>query len=461
MNVLVFVFAALAVAGRARAQSAPPATSAPPTVPTPAPTVAVETLHAAGGDRSGVGLGMEEAVAVALTRNRELIAARLDVQTAEYDHVAARMYPNPVLSYTLGNLVLGAGNTYNVSQGAPAQPGFFSQTQQSIGVSQVIDVWAKRSARTRAADADIRVKRLELEDVLREVSYDVRSAFASIVRETYEREFAHEVKARYDDTVRLSRSRFQAGEISEADLRKIELEGLKYESGVIDADLEYEEARLALASLLGFGSAAELPEVNPNAEAPPLSGSLAELTRTALAERPDLRAVNESRGAARAGLSAAEREAYPDVTLGVAYTHSSFTVSGDNPNTLGLGVSLPLPVFDRNQANVGRARVDIHRADNDVQRLSLQIQREVAEAFGRYQRAESLLAIYRSGMLDRAETSLAVAEKSYRAGAISLLEFLEAQRTYLETRADYLRARYDHEQAAVDLAHALGKRASR
>ena len=84
---------------------------------------------------------------------------------------------------------------------------------------------------------------------------------------------------------------------------------------------------------------------------------------------------------------------------------------------------------------------------------------DVAEAVRRFERATALMDIFsKDGMLERAENSLKVAEKSYKAGAVSLLELLEAQRTYLETRDEYLSARYDQQQSAVDLIHAIGKR---
>ncbi|HEY2903135.1 MAG TPA: TolC family protein, partial [Polyangia bacterium] len=181
--------------------------------------------------------------------------------------------------------------------------------------------------------------------------------------------------------------------------------------------------------------------------------------KTALADRPDLRAARASRDVSEAALSAARREAFPDISLGANYTHSDFTVSGDNPNTLALSLSLPLPLFDRNQANIGRARLDIVRADNDTERLRLQVQRDVGEAVRRAQRAQALLAVFEGGgMIDRADGSLKVAEKSYKAGAISLLELLEAQRTYLDIRGQYLRALHDYRQSTIDVSHAVGER---
>ena len=104
-------------------------------------------------------LTMDEAVRIALERNREVIAARLDIEAAQLDVVAARIYPNPVASYSLGNLVL-IGN----KQGGTVEPGFFSQPVQNVGVSEIIDVWAKRSARTRAAERGVEEKRLQVED---------------------------------------------------------------------------------------------------------------------------------------------------------------------------------------------------------------------------------------------------------------------------------------------------------
>jgi cobalt-zinc-cadmium efflux system outer membrane protein len=311
------------------------------------------------------------------------------------------------------------------------------------------------------------------EDVLREIVYAVRSAFGDVVREQAEDHLAHEVASRYGDTIRISQARFKAGDISEAELRKIELEGLKYQNGVIDADTELDLARSKVAALMNLRSARELPidELKEIDDRPTFDLPL--LTARALERRPDLRAARAARTVAEAAIRSARREALPDITLGVAYTHSEFLVSGDNPNALGLSVSLPLPVFDRNQANIGRARVDLRRADNDGERLRIVVEHDVAEAVRRGTRAVTLLSVFerpagnavpgtptatadRGGMIDRAETALRVAEKSYRAGALSLLELLEAERTYLDARAQYLRAIHDFRQAVVDVKHAVG-----
>ena len=206
-----------------------------------------------------------------------------------------------------------------------------------------------------------------------------------------------------------------------------------------------------------------------------LSGVLALAAGAAWGQSPPASAAPAADAAAQAAgqarLTAAEREAYPDLTLGATYTHSAFTVSGDNPNSLALTLGLPLPLFDRNQANIGRARLDIRRAENDSARLRLAVENDVTEAVLRALRSRALLAVFErpgagdsatatgdpGGMLARAELALKVAEKSYKAGAISLLELLDAQRTYLDTRGQFLRALHESRQAAIDVAHAVGE----
>ncbi len=432
------------------ALGAPPARAdEPPADQPPAPA----DLPPPADDASLPELGMDRAVAIALQRNRDVIAAKLEIRAAELDKVAASLYPNPILSLGVGNLVMGAGNPQNQ---APARPGVFGQPVYSVGVSEVIDVWAKRSARMHAADEGIRYRRLVVEDALREIVYSVRSAFADVVREQSERDLARTIRDRYAETVRLSRSRFKAGEISDAEFRKIELEGLKYDNDVVDAEQEYDVARQRLAALLGLGT--DLPFRASFPVPRDTSTSVAKWTEDALAHRPDILAARAARRFADASISSERREAYPDISLGVSYTHSEFLASGDNPNTFGVSLAMPLPVFDRNQAGIGRAELEAQRAQNDEARLKLAVRRDVASAARRLQRARSLLGIYEAGgMIDRADKALSVAENSYKAGAISLLELLEARRTYVETRGGYLRAQHDLRQSYVDLIHAVGR----
>jgi cobalt-zinc-cadmium efflux system outer membrane protein len=409
-----------------------------------------------GRARAEGGMTIDQALAIALQRNRDVLATRLDIEASQLDKVAASLYPNPVFTYTAGNFVLPHGNP----QDKGLDPAPLSQLVHTVGISEIVDVWAKRSARMRAADRGIEHRRLLVEDALREIAYAVRGSFADLTREQLESELARSMKARYDETIRVSGARFRAGEISEADFRKFELEGMRYQNAVIDADTELDLSRQRLAALLGLNSGSDLPGPAVMSNDARTAPSLPALLTLALQERPDLRAARQGHELADATLESARREAYPDISLGVAYTHSEFMVSGDNPNAVSLTLALPLPIFDRNQANIARARLDARRFDNDLARIELQIRGEVVLSARRLERASALLDIYeQGGMLERAEKALKVGESSYRAGSISLIELLEAQRTFIETRAQYLRAQHDYRQAVIDVTHATGRRA--
>ena len=401
-------------------------------------------------------LTMDRAVAMALQRNRAVIAARLDIEAAQVERIAAGVYWNPQFSYFVGNVVLGQGNT----QGNTVNPGPLSQLVQTFGVSEVVDIWAKRSARVRAANVGIEHRSLLVEDALREIVYVVRGAFTDLIREEAELELSRTMKARYDETVRLSRARANAGEISQAELGKIELEGLRYQNALIDAELEIDLARQRLAGILGLRTEAELPGNAVPDTRPRTPVALGPLLARALEQRPDVRAAKKGLALSDAMIESAKREGYPDISIGVSYTHSEFTASGDNANSAGLSVSLPLPLFDHNQAGIARSRLERKRSDNDVMRLDLVVQHEVAEAVRKADRSGTLLDVYEGGgMLSRADNALRVAESSYKAGAVSLLELLEAQRTYIETRGEYLRVQDDYRKAQIDVTHAVGERA--
>ena len=137
-------------------------------------------------------------MALALQRNRDAIAARLEIEASELDVVAARLYPNPRSQYDLGNLVLG---TANLSSWAAGAQGSSDQPVQSVGVSGLLDVWAKRSARMKAAERGVEHRRWLVEDALREIAYAVRSAFADVLREQTERQLARDFADRYGQTV--------------------------------------------------------------------------------------------------------------------------------------------------------------------------------------------------------------------------------------------------------------------
>src|SRR5262249_48123625 len=139
---------------------------------------------------------------------------------------------------------------------------------------------------------------------------------------------------------------------------------------------------------------------------PPPEANVTKLEETALRVRPDVRALQAEQQRAERALQAEQREAFPDPSLGISYTRDHFTVSGDNPNTLALTLSFPVPIFNRNQAGVAKARIDLRTVENDQERLHLTVREEVREAARHAERSHALLAVFEGGMLEKADTAL-------------------------------------------------------
>jgi cobalt-zinc-cadmium efflux system outer membrane protein len=367
---------------------------------------------------------------------------------AEVDQ--ARLWPNPTLNLGASNLPLEA-NPPPAGNG----PGLSRNLVTSVELDQPFELGGKRSRRVAVANGAVAGAALSRADALRTARAGLRLAFWSAVRARERRTLAEAVRARSSETLRIMRARFASQDISALDLDKIELEAAQQENDLADAVAGERAAVAALLRLVGPGAPPDVEVSGALASpAPPLDA--ARLAAQARASRPDLAAARRAVETARASLSLAEAQAVPDVTVGVAYTRSRALASGDNPQALGLTLSVPLPLFSRNQGEIAKARVEATRAEDAARALEAGISQEVAAAHARYAAAAEKVARYDGGALARAERALAVAEKTYRSGDRSLFEFLEAERTYIAVRSDYLDTMYELRAARLELEQAVG-----
>jgi cobalt-zinc-cadmium efflux system outer membrane protein len=401
-------------------------------------------------------LTLDAAWAQALQSNQSLVAAQLLVPEATVLQTAAALWPNPEVEYSVANLVLGAGN----DQERDLHPTFFEQSIQQVAVRQVLDVWGKRRAHTAVAKVGVEAARWRLADALREIYHAVTTAYVAVVREQEECALAQDSRRRYDQTVALTRKRLEAGDIAASELRIIELEGLRYANAAAEAEMELRVAREDLAQLLAWPATAPLPmaqDIVPQAAFVPIAAG-EDLVQAALAARPDYQAAQAAYRQTELQQVAAGRDAWADPAVQVGYARSKFQISGDNPHALALAVALPLPLFDRNQAGRAEAALATRRAAAELALLQRDIAHAIGTVMARTAKAQAVLTRYESGgMRAQAETVLSVAERSYRSGAISYLEMLEAERTFIEIEAHRIATRYDLWQAYLDMNHATAK----
>lgn len=413
-----------------------------------------------GGDGSGAGLSpsagpptwtLDDARSAFLRGAPELVEAAAKEAAAAGDLVTAGLLPNPQLNLSPGNLPLKDNREFGNG------PGLGANLTLGAGVSQLIELGGKRDKRLDTARGGLAQAKATRLEVLRQQLFALQSAFYKALVTRAKRELVEKIHDRYGETVRISRARFKADDISAAELDKIELEGLKFENAVADARQDEAVALQDLLQIVGPLAPATVI-VKGELPAPRSELSEPELVHRALDARPDLVAARHRVETARAALALARAQAIPDLTVGLGYTHSQAVRSGDNPDALYGSVTFPLPLFNRNQGEVMKAEAELAAAEHAEKAVASRIEREVLQALAKFVTAAEKVARYEGGYLDKADRALKVTERSYREGAQSLLVFLEAERTYAESRADYLDTQFEHRQALLELERAVGGR---
>jgi len=391
-----------------------------------------------------VRLTLEEALAGLRRQNPELLAGALHVRAAHGEVTTAGLLPNPTLSAGVGNFPLGRTNPRGIGVG--------DTVVSQVGVEEEIPLPGKRGARLAAARDREAAAAEERADLERRLVFELRARWVALVEASARLRLAHENLTHYAGTMRVSEARARVGDISRAELDKIALEQRGFEREVADAEADRREAVAALLPLVGL----EAADVEPVGELalPPPPGDAEHLVGEALARRPDLRAVERASEAAEAALRLARAERWPNPTLGVQYTHSEFQVSGDLANQVGTNVSVPLPVFNQNQGEIERAAAEALIARREVEKLRLGIPQEVRSAVISYAIARERVRRFEEAFLGQAREARQAAEVSYREGAVSLLELLEAERTYVQTEREHLTALRDVNTAAFDVIRA-------
>lgn len=409
--------------------------------------ISVALVLAAGpGPRADEGprVMLDEAVDLMRRQNPEVLAGALRVRAAAGDVRSARLLPNPTLSAGAGNLPVGRTN--------PGGLGVGQTVNESVGLAEEIVLPAKRGARIAAATGREAAARAERQDLDRRLVFEVRERFADLLVATEHVRLAQETLAHYQETVRVTRARAETGEIAAAEFDKIALEQRGFEKELADAETERRQAVADLLPLLGIDAAGVtpvgdlgLPAVRTDTEA---------LIAEALDRRPDLRAATRTAEAAEAALRLARAERWPNPTVGAQYTHDAFTIAGNLANSMGVTLSMPLPVLNQNQGEIERAGAEALIARHDLQKLRLAIPQEVRTAVSRFTLAAERVRRFERAFLRQARDARQAAEVSYREGAISLLEFLEAERAFLQTERDHLDALRDAHAAAWDVTRA-------
>ncbi|HEY6265544.1 MAG TPA: TolC family protein [Candidatus Acidoferrum sp.] len=380
--------------------------------------------------------------------NPTLRAGEIGVDESKAQEITAFLRPNP-------NFTLSTDGTQLVRYHGVWQP--FTGTQFSTNFSYLHERQHKRELRLASAQKGTDITTSGQADLERNLVFSLRMAFVQTLQEKAILELAKENLVYYDHVLDVNRERFKAGAISQVDLDRLELPRVQYESDLQIAEESLETAKIVLLMLLNDRTPVEQFDVTGPFDFSTQIAPLDEIRQKALDTRPDLRAALQSVDKAKTDHRLAVANGSTDPTFGVWYTYNP---SFNNPNdhqTLGASISIPLRIFDRNQGEKLRTKLDIDRNEKLTEATRAQVFSDVDSAYATVTSAVILLQPYKSRYLQQASRVRDTIAFSYEHGAASLLDFLNAQVDYRSVRVNYLNLVASYLNAASQLNLAVGR----
>ena len=389
---------------------------------------------------------LTDAISATLKNYGELKALRGERGMSEAAAVKAGLYPNPVLE-------LGGATG--------ALTGSSSENTITLGISQEFLTGGKREKRLQVAEKELFSFDNRISNTERLLRLEVKTVYYDLLLAHSQFGLAQKAEELNIRLLRIAGERLAAGEVAELDVNLAKVEAARAEGRKIDAERETAPAQQRLLLLMG-SPPDETVNVSGSLDAGALAGELVELKKQALKIRPDLKALKSETEKAEAEVLLARADRLPNVTLGAGYTRehtltSLGAVEEKNTNNLiGMRISVPLPLFDRNQA--GQQQASARRNSTESRYLfALQsIEREVEAAHARLNSAQKAVSLYRTGILPQLEENLKLVQEAYQLGEVGILAVIEEQKKFIEVNDGYLTALYNRNTAVAKLEAAVG-----
>jgi cobalt-zinc-cadmium efflux system outer membrane protein len=285
----------------------------------------------------------------------------------------------------------------------------------------------------------------------RQLRFQVVQAFINVLLAKSVLQFSQDDLANYSQQLELNQARVTAGALPEGDYLKLSLQKLQLEQDVSTAKLSLAQARTNLRQQLGYESVADNYDVTGTLTPKKRAVLLDELQKQALANRPDLQAAHSGVTLANDTLSLAFGNRVRDWTWATDYTNQNFGVNG-----VGLSLSFELPFHDRNQGEIARSQAAIRQAVETESSARVGVLTDVANAYYGLRSADEVVGLYESGYLDQATQSRDVSTYGYQKGAATILDVLDAERSYRATQLAYRQAVAAQMTAAEQLNLVVG-----
>lgn len=407
-------------------------------------TLCLLTIVSVANSQSPVHITLDEAIDLAIAHNHSLKATRTQIQQNEAQEITAALRPNPNL--TADTLFI------------PIEPQNFNSnvignvTEFDAGVSYLFERGGKRHRRIDAARDATGQTRYQVSDAQRTLIFNTAQQFITAQLAESNLDLANQDLSSFQQTVDIGQAQYKAGAISEGDLLKITVQLLQFQTDVSSAKVAKAQALAGLREFLGYDAVPANYDVEGDLIYQPLQLNRDDLLAKALKNRPDLLAANQGVRAAQSQYALAKANGKVDITGGLTYSHVA------DQNSLGVTVNFPLPVFDRNQGEIARTQYAKTAAQETASAASDTVLTDVNSAYESYRGNQEVVNLYTGGYLKQSQDSRDISEYAYHRGAASLLDFLDAERSYRATQLAYRQALANYLIAVEQLKEAVGSR---
>jgi outer membrane protein, heavy metal efflux system len=390
-------------------------------------------------------ISLDQAINLALTHNHSIKATRTLILQNQAQEITANLRPNPTLGADSQFVPFFSPQDFSGTN--------LDQTQQfDIGISYLFERGRKRQRRLQAARDQTSVTRAQVTDAERTLAFNVGQQFVSVLLAESTLQFALEDLKSFQETVDISQAQLNAGSLSEGDFLKIKLQLLQFQMDVSSARLSKVQALVGLREVLGYDAVPADYDVIGDLAFEPIQAKEEDLQMKALRDRPDFRAAELGITAAQSQILLAKANGKVDVNGTYDFTH----VSGEN--TASLFVNFELPIFNRNQGEIARTNYALTQAQEQEQSASDTVLSDVANAYEAVRSNDEIVQLYTSGYRKEAQESRDISEYAYKRGAASLLDFLDAERSYRAVELAYRQALASYMTALEQLKEAVGTR---
>jgi len=365
---------------------------------------------------------IDEAVSYALKNNPEIQALRLEEEVVKGQMEKARLLliNNPTIEGDLSK------------KDKPKEEGGGKFTNYGVKLSQEFEIAGQRGLRIDVAGKGFLRVASEIKDKERTLTYEIRDVFVRTLALKKKVELRKEVVRLKESLLNFTKIKFQAGEVSglEVNLAEVELSKAKVE--LLSTEREYRESILTLQMAMGAKPSPDFKVEGELAPGIPSIKDKEDIKKLALIQRPDLKASSFEMERSQSALKLTKREAVPNITL------SGFYDRDEQRNTVGLALSIPLPLFDRKQAERREAKVRLEQARIRLSGLERAIDKEIEEAYTNLTLAIEEISLFKEEIMNRAMENLELMGLAFKEGKISFFDVRLAQRDTIETQFAYI-----------------------